>query len=537
MAKKAKKKTLDLTLPIFQLKISLEDISPPIWRRVQTSDCTLEDLHQIIQMVMDWDDMHMHAFAINGEQYGNFRRGGEFDYDSRFVWISEVVEERQSQFHYDYDFGDNWRHVIEVEKTLPAEEGIRYPRCVDGVCACPPEDSGGPYDYPFFLEKLQDPDHEEHADALEWVGEGFDPEAFDLDEANKGLFYARRRLGRRGGNASDATYAKGQLVQVKHGIVHDFYPDIPLGGWVGEIKRIGWLTPIGYAVHWTKPTLEQAPAVYFKRCRRDLEKAYRHWLDEDQLEAAASETPTAMEQPTKLLTRRLSEEDPDDRIRRVFGLTSNDPLPGHNERTQAQFLDYLKTHLSFPFKAEYATASMLASGGQETVEILGFAAQPINPEEGIVCQVEKQAHRFEVPLSTIRLDETDANFRHLDDYTYWLWGIHDDEEDDEESLQFPIGTIAYYGPDDKTTTKIVAGVIEEEGAKPIIKRWVATDVATNPKVRKEIDRFFTKHGVTKVGMSAGNMGCPHEEGKDFPEGGDCPFCPWWKGKQGSGAKP
>ena len=102
--------------------------------------------------------------------------------------------------------------------------------------------------------------------------------------------------------------------------------------------------------------------------------------------------------------------------------------------------------------------------------------------------------------------------------------------------QFPIGTVAYYGPDDKTTTKIVAGVIKEEGAEAIIKRWMATDVMTNPKVQKEIDEFFKKYGVKQVAMTDGNMGCPHEEGEDFPAGGDCPFCPWWKGRQGSGAK-
>ena len=65
---------------------------------------------------------------------------------------------------------------------------------------------------------------------------------------------------------------------------------------------------------------------------------------------------------------------------------------------------------------------------------------------------------------------------------------------------------------------------------------MAPDVPTNPNVQKEIDRFFKKHGVTRVGMSAGNIGCPHEEGEDFPLGGDCPFCPYWKRKQGSGAK-
>ena len=65
---------------------------------------------------------------------------------------------------------------------------------------------------------------------------------------------------------------------------------------------------------------------------------------------------------------------------------------------------------------------------------------------------------------------------------------------------------------------------------------MATDVTTNPKVQKEIDRFFNKHGVIRVGMSDGNMGCSHEEDEDFPVGDDCPFCTWWKGKQGIGAK-
>ena len=99
--------------------------------------------------------------------------------------------------------------------------------------------------------------------------------------------------------------------------------------------------------------------------------------------------------------------------------------------------------------------------------------------------------------------------------------------------QYPIGTVALYGPDDKTTTKIAAGVILHDGAEAILKRWVATDVTTNPKVQKELREFFTEHGVKSVVASEGNMGCPHEEGEDFPHGEDCPFCPFWKGKQGS----
>src|SRR5262245_46870933 len=99
--------------------------------------------------------------------------------------------------------------------------------------------------------------------------------------------------------------------------------------------------------------------------------------------------------------------------------------------------------------------------------------------------------------------------------------------------QYPLGTVALYGPDDKTTTKIAAGVILHDGAEPILMRWVATDVTTNPKVQQELKDFFLQHAVKQVVISEGHMGCPHEEGEDFPEGEDCPFCPFWKGKQGS----
>ena len=102
--------------------------------------------------------------------------------------------------------------------------------------------------------------------------------------------------------------------------------------------------------------------------------------------------------------------------------------------------------------------------------------------------------------------------------------------------QYPMGTVATYGPNDTMTTKVAAGVILHEGAEPIMKRWVASDVTTNPKVQQELKDFFLQHGVKQIAMSQGNMGCPHEEGEDFPHGEDCPFCPFWKGKQGSNRK-
>lgn len=103
----------------------------------------------------------------------------------------------------------------------------------------------------------------------------------------------------------------------------------------------------------------------------------------------------------------------------------------------------------------------------------------------------------------------------------------------QKPMTYPTGTMAFYGPDDETTTKIAAGVFTAKNSKAIIKRWVATDVTTNPRIQREIREFFNEHGVKSVAMSDGNMGCPHEEGEDFLVGEDCPFCPFWKGKQGS----
>src|SRR5262249_55548020 len=97
----------------------------------------------------------------------------------------------------------------------------------------------------------------------------------------------------------------------------------------------------------------------------------------------------------------------------------------------------------------------------------------------------------------------------------------------------PTGPVALTAPDNKPPTKTPAGVITPPPAEPIIRRWVATDVTTNPKVQQEMKDFFAGHGVRSVAVSEGNMGCPHEEGEDFLEGTDCPFCPFWEGKQGS----
>jgi hypothetical protein len=174
--------------PVYQLKITLRDIKPPVWRRVQVKDCSLPKLHDLIQTCMGWGGYHLHAFEIGGEQFSEPDPDGMMEAeDERKVRLSQVVAGGIEKFSYTYDFGDNWDHTIQVEKVLPAEAGAHYPRCIDGKRACPPEDRGGPWGYGDFLEAIQDPNHERHEELLEWVGGEFDPEAFDAEAVNERL--------------------------------------------------------------------------------------------------------------------------------------------------------------------------------------------------------------------------------------------------------------------------------------------------------------------------------------------------------------
>jgi hypothetical protein len=91
------------------------------------------------------------------------------------------------KFHYMYDFGDGWEHLIEFEGADSAESGKKDPCCLDGARACPPEDTGGVWGYAHFLEAISDPKHEEHETYLEWIGGKFDPEKFNPAEATKSM--------------------------------------------------------------------------------------------------------------------------------------------------------------------------------------------------------------------------------------------------------------------------------------------------------------------------------------------------------------
>jgi hypothetical protein len=134
---------------------------------------------------------HMWAFDIEGEQYGEDPDGEMEMASASKLKLSHVAQEGVKKFRYIHDFGDNWDHVVQIEKVLEAEPKINYPRCVKGSRACPPEDCGGAWSYADFVEAIQNPKVEQHEERLEWFGGDFDPEAFDIEAVNKELATVR----------------------------------------------------------------------------------------------------------------------------------------------------------------------------------------------------------------------------------------------------------------------------------------------------------------------------------------------------------
>jgi hypothetical protein len=169
---------------IYQVKISLGDVIPEVWRRVALpGGYTLDRVHRVIQLAMGWQDYHLHSFEIDGVQYGQPDPDGELDLRDELDVRLDSVAGKDAQFLYTYDFGDWWEHEVVVEQIDPGSPDERYPICLAGENACPPEDVGGAYGYAGFLAALADPEHPEHEAMVEWIGRPFDPRHFDPDRA------------------------------------------------------------------------------------------------------------------------------------------------------------------------------------------------------------------------------------------------------------------------------------------------------------------------------------------------------------------
>jgi hypothetical protein len=197
-ATKAPRQSTRAGSQVYDLVIELCEVTPRVWRRVLVPEwISLAQLHDVLQVAMGWTDSHLHAYAVAGARYGSPDDDWpELEFiDDRLAVLSSCVGSSVREFVYEYDFGDGWTHSIRVEGLRPPDDLQRYPICIGGANACPPEDIGGPGGYANFLEALADPSHAEHKDLLRWCGGIFDPQGFDLNAVNAAL--RRSRLARK----------------------------------------------------------------------------------------------------------------------------------------------------------------------------------------------------------------------------------------------------------------------------------------------------------------------------------------------------
>ena len=175
---------------VYQFKITLEEISPSIWRRIQVPEnYSFWDLHVAIQDAMGWTDSHLHMFRILNPKTreevriempaeNEFENDQEslVDFDER---IADYFSMKNATAEYEYDFGDGWTHKVELEGIFPKASKQKYPTCLAGERACPPEDCGGVGGYEEVVEAMSKPKHPRRDELIEWLGEKYDPEKFN----------------------------------------------------------------------------------------------------------------------------------------------------------------------------------------------------------------------------------------------------------------------------------------------------------------------------------------------------------------------
>jgi len=190
-----------MTETITRVRIELEGTEPLVWRELDLPlSTTLASLHDIIQVVMRWQDYHLHEFVVGDKIYGVPDLDDVFDerkvYKEKSIRLGTLMDRGIREFLYLYDFGDNWQHRIIIDEPRQGELGVEYPRFVDGARRAPPEDVGGLTGFEEFLDAMADPEHEQFQQMLDWYGEIFDPEDIDarwITMIIQDNFAARRR--------------------------------------------------------------------------------------------------------------------------------------------------------------------------------------------------------------------------------------------------------------------------------------------------------------------------------------------------------
>jgi hypothetical protein len=220
-------------------------------------------------------------------------------------------------------------------------------------------------------------------------------------------------MARKKAESVPSRFQPGEKVRVKHGVRDPDFPDIPLGGWAGTVKEVhqaeGETTLL---VAWNRATLKGMHPIYKKRCERDGLELESMWLAKDDIEPD-DRTPVAIEQPTSIVTKPLSEKDQDDRVRMSLRLTHDDPLPDVSWKTLLAYHRYLASRLKFPFKARSE-----ADGMPLTIQRLLDPKECDLDEEGLLCEARSRQGPFDIPLSEV--EGGGENRKLVEDYCYWF---------------------------------------------------------------------------------------------------------------------
>ena len=181
-----------VSVPIYQIKITLKHSKPNIWRRIEVpSNISFLQLHYCIQEAMGWYNCHLFQFIVKeaiawtvdtiiAMPYDDdFNLNGDYKADETL--INKYLKVEKDKLIYEYDFGDGWEHDIVLEKILQAQPDLAYPRLTAGKCACPPEDCGGIWGYYEMVKAINNPKHPNHDDMIEWIeADEWDVKEFDL---------------------------------------------------------------------------------------------------------------------------------------------------------------------------------------------------------------------------------------------------------------------------------------------------------------------------------------------------------------------
>jgi pRiA4b ORF-3-like protein len=185
---------------IAHLRIKLDDVEPAVVRRVEVPlTIRLDRLHLVLQAAMGWTNSHLYEIRARDVGWGTPDPDfGDGPLDASKARLADVLEDVGARsLKYLYDFGDGWEHSVRIERITDAMPGIAYPRLVEAAGRCPPEDVGGPWGYREFLDAIADPDHQEHAESLQWIAGHFDPTNADVEALAQAVHSLAKKWTRR----------------------------------------------------------------------------------------------------------------------------------------------------------------------------------------------------------------------------------------------------------------------------------------------------------------------------------------------------